>query len=207
MDLLAHDQDASNAVTRTIDAANRAADILASGDGIKRRCMLDGLLERVELRESGISLRLQLSAIDGGSYPGAPGTGLPGDGEGAETVVVELPIQLSRRANGSRIVLADREQETGGADPKLIQLIADAHRWNRMLGEGSVASLRELSQQEQVDRSDIGRTLKLAWLAPDIVDAILDGRQPAGLTAKKLKRISDLPLDWNGQRSALGFKG
>jgi site-specific DNA recombinase len=206
MDLLAHGQDASNAVTRTIDAASRAADILASADGIERRCMLDTLLERVELRESGISLGLQPSAIDGGSHPGGPGTGLPGDGDWTGAVVVELPVQVSRRANGSRIVLGGGEQATSGADPKLVQLVADAHRWNRMLAEGTVASLRELSDREQLDRSDIGRILNLAYLAPDIVEAILDGRQPVGLTVRKLRRMSELPLDWEAQRRMLGFE-
>ncbi|WP_281020127.1 recombinase family protein [Minwuia sp. IMCC3060] len=205
MDLLAHDQDASNAVTRTIDTANRAADILASADGIERRCMLDGLLERVQLRESGIVLRLRPSAIDGGSHPGGPGTGLPGDGDWTETVVVELSVQLSRRANGSRIVLGCGDQATNGPDPKLAQLVANAYRWNRMLAEGSVASLRELSDREQLDRSDIGRILNLAYLAPDIVEAILDGRQPPALTVYGLGRMSSLPLDWSEQRLVLGF--
>ncbi|WP_281017528.1 MULTISPECIES: recombinase family protein [unclassified Minwuia] len=206
MDLQAHCQDDSNAVTRTIDAASRAADILASADGIERRCMLDALLERVELRESGISLGLRPSAINGGSDPGGPGTGLSGDGDWTETVVVELSVQLSRRANGSRIVLGGGDQATNGPDPKLVQLVADAHRWNRMLAEGTVASLRELSDREQLDRSDIGRILNLAYLAPDIVEAILDGRQPVGLTVRKLRRMSELPLDWEAQRRMLGFE-
>ena len=205
MDLLAHGQDASNTVTRTIDEASRAADILASADGIERRCMLDVLLERVELRESGISLRLRPSAINGESHPGALGTKFSGDGDWTETVVVELSVQLLRRANGSRIVLGDGDQATNGPDPKLVQLVADAHRWNRMLAEGTVASLRELSDLEQLDRSDIGRILNLAYLAPDIVEAILDGRQPQALTVYGLGRISSLPLDWSEQRRVLGF--
>ncbi len=205
MDLLAHDQDASNAVTRTIDAASRAADFLASADGNERRCMLDTLLERVELREIGIVLRLRPSAIDGESGPGGPGTGPLGDGDWTVTVVVELSIQLSRRANGSRIVLGGGDQATNEPDPKLVQLVADAHRWNRMLAEGSVASLRELSELEQLDRSDVGRILNLAYLAPDIVEAILDGRQPPALTVYGLGRMSSLPLDWSEQRRVLGF--
>lgn len=205
MDLLAHDQGASNDVTRTIDAANRAADILKGSDIDERPCMLDILLERVELRESGISLRLQPSAINGESGPGGPGTGLSGDGDWTETVVVELPVQLWRRANGSRIVLSGGDHATGGPDRKLVQLVADAYRWNRMLAEGAVASLRELSDLEQLDRSDIGRILNLAYLAPDIVEAILYGRQPPALTVYGLGRMSSLPLDWSEQRRVLGF--
>ncbi|ANK83603.1 MAG: hypothetical protein TEF_18980 [Rhizobiales bacterium NRL2] len=205
MDLLVSEHDDSIEVTRAIDAANRAADVLTGTDGNARRRMLDALLERVELRESGIAVRLRPSAVDCGSDPEGPRAGVSGDGEWTEAVAVELPVQLTRRANGSRIVLADREQETGGPDPKLVQLVADAHRWNRMLAEGDVISLRELAKHERLDTSDVSRALNLAYLAPDIIEAILDGRQPAGLTARKLKRMNELPLDWTAQRKMLGF--
>ena len=205
MDLLMPDHDDSNDVTRTVDAANGAADVLASEDGSAHRQMFDALLDRVELRDSGITLRLRTSAFDCGSGPDGPGTGGSGDDEWTQTVTVELPVQLTRRANGSRIVLTDREQGTGGPNPKLVRLITDAHRWNRMLAQGDVASLHELSNREQLDRSDIGRTLHLTFLAPDIVEAILDGRQPAALTAYGFSRMSTLPLDWTEQRRVLGF--
>ena len=48
--------------------------------------------------------------------------------------------------------------------------------------------------------------LPLAWLAPDISTAILEGRQPAELTAKPLRDLKDLPLDWSKQREMLGFQ-
>ena len=53
--------------------------------------------------------------------------------------------------------------------------------------------------------ADISRVLPLAFLAPDIVEAILDGRQPPELTAARLKRMRNLPLDWQQQRRYLGF--
>ncbi|WP_416898594.1 MAG: recombinase family protein [Minwuia sp.] len=206
MDLLMHDKNDSNDVTETVDAANRAADVLVGAKGNERQRMLDALLERVELRESSIAVGIRPSAVDFVSGPDGPRTEVSGDDERTQTVTVELPVQLSRRANGRRIVLADHEQENGAPDPKLVQLIADAHRWNRMLAEGEVASLRELSNREQLDRSDIGRTLNLAFLAPDIVEAILDGRQPAALTAYGLSRMSSLPQNWSEQRRVLGFE-
>jgi hypothetical protein len=52
----------------------------------------------------------------------------------------------------------------------------------------------------------VSRILPLAFLAPDIVEAILDGRQPPELTAARLKRMRDLPLDWQQQRRYLGFE-
>jgi len=61
-----------------------------------------------------------------------------------------------------------------------------------------------LVHQHDVDQGDVSRILPLALLAPDIVEAILKGRQPVELTAARLKRIR-LPLSWVEQRRLLGF--
>ena len=60
-------------------------------------------------------------------------------------------------------------------------------------------------EQQNVPASEISRLLPLAFLAPDIVEAIMAGRQPPELTARHLKRFDNLPLDWDHQRKALGF--
>ncbi len=56
-----------------------------------------------------------------------------------------------------------------------------------------------------MDRSRVGRALQLAFLAPDIVEAILARRQPADLTTGRFNRIGTMPLDWDSQRRRLGF--
>ena len=70
---------------------------------------------------------------------------------------------------------------------------------------GEVASARELSRRDKVDPGDVGKALGLAFLAPDIVEAILDGRHPVELTATRLRRLTDLPACWAEQRRLLGF--
>ncbi len=62
-----------------------------------------------------------------------------------------------------------------------------------------------LARQYRVDRDDVGKALKLAFLAPDIVQAIIEGRQPVDLTAARLMRLSNLPASWEDQRRLLGF--
>ncbi len=66
-------------------------------------------------------------------------------------------------------------------------------------------SARALAKRHGVDQGDISRVIPLALLAPDIVEAILAGRQPVELTVSRLKRIGDLPVSWAGQRRLLGF--
>ncbi|HET9061977.1 MAG TPA: recombinase family protein, partial [Candidatus Binatia bacterium] len=70
---------------------------------------------------------------------------------------------------------------------------------------GQVRSVRDLAKKLACDRSDVGRTLRLAFLAPDIVEAIFSGRQPVTCTVSRLRRLSHLPLAWAEQRKLLGF--
>ncbi len=69
-----------------------------------------------------------------------------------------------------------------------------------------VSDLATIARQEGLTRSYVCRVLRLAFLAPDITEAILDGRQPAELTAERLVRCSDLPLCWQEQRRVLGVR-
>ncbi len=71
---------------------------------------------------------------------------------------------------------------------------------------GVASSVGDLVARHGVDQGDVSRCLPLAFLAPDIVEAILQGRQPVELTVLRLKRIG-LPLSWVEQRRLLGFKG
>jgi hypothetical protein len=64
------------------------------------------------------------------------------------------------------------------ADPALVEALARAYRWKRLLESGRFGSLAELAAAERIDRSFLGKTLRLTLLAPAIVEAILDGRQP-----------------------------
>ena len=73
------------------------------------------------------------------------------------------------------------------------------------LRTGQVPSGRKLARRDGIDPGDVSRILPLALLAPDIVEAILSGRQPIDLTATRLKRIPNLPLAWAAQRQLLGF--
>ncbi len=65
--------------------------------------------------------------------------------------------------------------------------------------------MREISHKFTIDEGDVSRFLPLAFLAPDIVEAILRGWQPTGLTSETLKRLRNLPKSWEDQRKFLGF--
>jgi hypothetical protein len=88
-----------------------------------------------------------------------------------------------------------------GGDPALVKALARAHRWMRILKAGRYRSLRELAAREGMERGYIARMLQLTLLAPDVVEAILDGRQlhVSGCVAA----MNRLPSAWTDQRAAL----
>ena len=92
-----------------------------------------------------------------------------------------------------------------GRDETLIRALARAHRWKRLLEEGKYRSAAELAEAEGVTRSFVNRLLRLTLLAPDIVEAILDGRQPKALQLEELTRT--LPSAWDEQRQRLLVHG
>ncbi len=85
-------------------------------------------------------------------------------------------------------------------DPALLRLIAHAFAARRKLVEGKV----ELSVDHYSDEH-LAKLVRLSWLAPDIINSILEGQQPASLNGRRLLRTCDLPLSWSAQRRALGF--
>jgi hypothetical protein len=82
----------------------------------------------------------------------------------------------------------------------MVKALARAFRWRTMLDEGVYATLEDMARAKGVHATYLSRVLRLTLLAPEIVEAILDGRQPAELQLEDL--LEGFPLDWEGQRSA-----
>ena len=86
-------------------------------------------------------------------------------------------------------------------DETLLRALARGHRWKRILEGGNYRSAGELADTEGVSRSFVNRLLRLTLLAPEIVEAILEGRQPK---AMQLEELTDaIPSEWEKQRKAL----
>jgi hypothetical protein len=100
--------------------------------------------------------------------------------------------------------MVDRSRRTASPDATLLKLVGNAHHYLAQLTDGSGRSISDLAEDNGVDRSDVGRALRLTFLAPLIVDRIVAGSQPADLTARKLSRLPDLPFSWSEQEMLLG---
>ena len=121
-----------------------------------------------------------------------------------DIIRLNFPITLQRKGVEAKLVIAG--QSSGRQpDPDLCRLIATARNWFDQLATGDARSVKEIAEKEKVFDTEITRVLPLAFLAPSIVEDILNGRQSETLNVKSLKRINPLPTDWNEQRKRLGF--
>jgi len=118
------------------------------------------------------------------------------------TLTVRVPLTVRKRGGRKQVVMP--EGANWGAprprvDNTMVKAIARAHRWKRLMESGRFASVTELAEAEKINQSYLCRVLRLTLLAPDIVEAILDGRQPAGLQLNEL--LKPLPAEWDSQLS------
>jgi hypothetical protein len=128
---------------------------------------------------------------------------LRGDGR---SITVRVPISIRRRGGRKLVLAPDGERETGPAirrriDNAMVKAVARAFRWRDMLESGEYATIREIATAENINESYVGRVLRLTLLAPDTIEAILGGRQPAGLQLEDLLRR--FPVGWREQRAAM----
>jgi hypothetical protein len=122
-----------------------------------------------------------------------------------ESEITHIPMTFRARAGKTVIVLPDgsRGVVRRGAtiDNSMVKLIVRGFRWQRMLYEGKFTSIEDLSDAEKINPSYVSRVLRLAFLSPKVVQAILDGKQPAWLTMKDLLRPH--PNNWPEQERVL----
>jgi hypothetical protein len=119
-----------------------------------------------------------------------------------QTLTVVIPLRVKPRGGRKAMVTPGVLALEPRQDITLIKAVARAFRWRRMLEEGRFATLTELAVAEKINRSYLCRILRLALLAPDIVEAILDGRQPEGMTLPGL--MEPFPVEWADQHANLG---
>jgi len=122
----------------------------------------------------------------------------------AQMLTVRVPLAVRKLRGGRKLVLMPGGMAPRGAsaaDTTLVKALARAFRWRRMMETGRFATIDELADAEKINSSYVSRVLRLTLLAPDIVEAILDGRQPEGMTVPRLMTPS--PTIWREQRDRL----
>jgi hypothetical protein len=122
-----------------------------------------------------------------------------------ETITVFIPMTWKRRGGRKVIIAPDGGDAWAPAkarpDETLIRALARAHRWKRLLEAGTYRSAQEIADAERIGRSFVNRLLRLTLLAPDIQEAILEGRQAKGMQLEELTRR--MPGMWEEQRELI----
>jgi hypothetical protein len=124
-----------------------------------------------------------------------------------ETITVHIPLTFRKRGGRKLVVTPDGAQWTPRArvDNAMVKALARAFRWRKMLDEGVHATIDDLATSKRIAKTYVSQVLRLTLLAPEIVDAILDGRQPVELQLDDL--LVGFPVEWEGQRRSLGIHG
>ncbi|MGD0280313.1 MAG: recombinase family protein [Smithella sp.] len=152
--------------------------------------LIDKFVRRVELQKSGIRLTLSLAFLMSLEVKDNP-----------VVIIREIPMKMKRRGIEMRLVI-------NGAGPvrvdqTLLKTIVRAHKWFNDLATGRMKNMAEIASRDGVDKSYVSRVVNLAFLAPDIIESIIAGHQPADFNVEKLTKRTDLPLEWAQQHQLL----
>ena len=166
--------------------------------------------ERIQSRETG---EINQRARKGGpkaeecaasAAPKRPSS----DSPDRRTLTVRIPLKLHKRGGRKLVVSPDGVvtiPRGARIDNTLVKALARAYRWQKLIENGTYASIAEIARAEQINDSYVSRLLRLTLLAPDILQAILDGRQVVGLQIEAL--FKPMPVEWERQRQQMAFAG
>jgi len=198
-DMLQMDQRGVNEIQELVAQANA---IHFSVDAEEHETVLKFLQEvirRIDLSQDSLTLPLNRKAMAGALNAGKYLTDRPGNDE----INIMVPVKLRRRGVETKLLIAGTNHNQALPDKQLCQLVANARYWYDQLASGTAKSIREISRLDNVVESEVTRILPLAFLSPEIVESILDGKQPDSMSLEWLKRLSPFPGDWKVQANLI----
>ena len=180
-------------------AAARFAEELKRMDLKKKEEVFGKLIKQINISTESIAVTLNNKMVIELLKISSPNNQF----DDAKSIVINSSHTIKRRGVEKKIILPG-ENKTH-KDQNLMCLIARSHKWLQNLKKGQVKSIAEIAANENMDDGDVSRFIQFAFLAPEIVTSIFEGKQPADLTSEKLKRLGSLPHCWSEQKSRLGF--
>jgi hypothetical protein len=178
---------------------------LASVPAYESRSFIRSLISRIIVHTQSVDLLLDKQALrsmllDGGRPPARPRANKTKD-----LLHLKIKAGLKRCGGEVRLVLPENSAGEIPVHPvqSLIKAVARAHDWYARIVAGELAGCRSIAQATGLDERYVSRIFQCAFLAPDIVESILDGRQSAKLALENLR--THLPIEWAAQRQLLGY--
>ncbi|MGB6910685.1 MAG: hypothetical protein WBE01_13300, partial [Methyloceanibacter sp.] len=174
------------------------------------RSILLTLVSRIEIRAEHVEIRVYQhrlhDLLQGRSLEPSLAAPAPASHSG-EILKLQVKARLQRVGREMKLVVHNAE-DRAAANPGLVRIVARAHDFQERLIQDPDLTVPAIASQERLTIGYLSRLLRLPSLAPDIVTAIINGKHPPELSAKRLMRLSlKLPSDWAAQRTLLGFRG
>lgn len=177
-------------------AADQAKHLVGT-DSAARSDVLRRLVSRITIHPDRLHIAVRVDAI--GTAPGITLMDAP-------TIDIEVPVERKRCGKAVRLIVRRAGQiDARGTDRALIGLLAKAHEWFAKLTSGDYDSILAIAKRENLTRAYVTKVIHLAFLSPDILERIVQGKQPVELNARRLIRMGALPLAWDQQRALLGM--
>jgi DNA invertase Pin-like site-specific DNA recombinase len=170
--------------------------------GTRQRAFLTTLIDHIDVGADQIDIHLRpgrlAALLDVAATPLSSATD--------EIQILSVSVRLRRAGQAIKMLIEGTDPfATAKPDARLVKLLIRARQFNATLLDSDGVPFAALAKRERVSPSYFTRLVRLSYLAPDITEAILDGRQPRDLTADKLLAHSRLSLGWHEQRAALGI--
>jgi len=204
-----HDEHADGAEQRRLIGRGRQiAEELTTLALDETRAMLMSLLSRVDIKPDRVEINVRrrrlIELLHAQSINSSTPAGKP-DSESDDTLMLTVKARL-QRVGGEMKMLVENADDQTAADPGLLRVIARAHDYQGRLMQDPNLTVPAIASHERLTIGYLSRLLRLPSLAPDIITAIINGKNPPQLTAKKLMRLApQIPVDWTEQRKLLGF--
>ena len=187
-------------MTETHHVAKLAREYLTSQEKVRND--LRSMVTRIIVRHQKIELQLSKHAVLKTFLTPQRSEEIAGTLTASEDLIIlEADAQLRRCGGEVRLLLADTEQNRARPVPSLVRAVARAHDWMDRILRGEIPNQRALAKHTGFDERYISRIIPLAFLAPDITEAILEGKQDPNLSLEKC--VDEIPFEWALQRVAL----
>ncbi|NNE24274.1 MAG: hypothetical protein HKN11_16870 [Rhizobiales bacterium] len=197
LDLFPQTRTLTDQLSSALEHAKGCCDTLGSTDKSGKCDLLQTIIQRIGIAPGQVQIE-----TDNRRRVGL----LTGESVAHRTAATMLsgPLRIRKRGVESRLIIND-DNALGGKDSMLIETIARGHSWFEEIASSKSENVREIDKRERIDEGDVSRMMSFAFLAPDIVEAIVDGRHPVEPTAEQLKQSGSKPLPWPDRRRYLGF--
>jgi DNA invertase Pin-like site-specific DNA recombinase len=191
-------------ISRLLSEGRSAADTLGSSSFENRKKIISALVYEIVVNPDSIAIRLNAAGLL--EIPGEKSITLHPDTDLASVVrTITVPIALRHRGVETKLVLNNKPAALSTPEPGLLTMLKQAHQFLQALSDGTGLTIAELATRERIDVSDLSRIIRFAFLAPNLAEAIVEGRQPVELTRHQLSRLTALPQLWSDQRALLRF--